>query len=68
MTGVTFVGCNLDNVLVPEDCKVVDGTHKLLEIRKEVVEGKDIFATWIMGESKVPIAKVQPDTVVEEKL
>jgi hypothetical protein len=67
MTGVTFVGCNLDNVLVPEGCKAIDGTHKLLEIHKETVGGEDVFTTWIMSEAKVPIAKVQPDIVVIEE-
>jgi hypothetical protein len=58
MTGVTFVGCNLDNVLVPADCKIVDGTHKLLEICKESVEGKDVYTTWVMSAEKIPMSKV----------
>jgi len=63
MTGVVFVGCNLDNVLVPEGCKVVDGTHKLLEIRKETTKGEDVFTTWVMNTEKVAMYKVSGEVV-----
>ena len=58
MTGVTFVGCNLDNVLVPEDCMVIDGTHNLLEIRKETIKDEDVFTTWVMNTEKIAMSKV----------
>jgi hypothetical protein len=62
MTNVTFVGCNLDNVRVPDGCKIEDGTHKLIEIRRE----KDAYVAWIMSDKGIPVSKLNPDPVVAE--
>ena len=45
MTGVTFKGCNLDNVIVPIGNTVIGGTHKLIQVQNDwedwVLEKKD---------------------------
>lgn len=48
ITGVVFVGCNLDNVIVPKECTMKDCTNKLIQVQKD---GND----WILNPDLTPL-------------
>jgi hypothetical protein len=46
--GVTFIRCNLDNIVIPETCTIEGGTNKLIQVQKD---GED----WILDKDLHPV-------------
>lgn len=59
LEGVTFIKCNLDNVLVPEECEIIGGCHRLIKEQNDLED-------WIVDETLRPIEPV--DKAVFAKL
>jgi len=48
ISGVKFIKCNLDNVVIPEDCTVEGGTNKLISTQND-------GADWFVDDNLAPI-------------
>ena len=48
ITGVKFVKCNLDNVVIPKDCTVEGGCHRWIAAQKD---GSD----WLLDDNLLPV-------------
>lgn len=51
MTGVTFVGCNLDNVLVPDGCVMLDCKNRVIRLQNDLDD-------WLCDEDARPTQPV----------
>ena len=51
LKGVTFIRCNLDNVVVPETCTIEGGTNKLIQVQNDLED-------WILDKDLNPVEPV----------
>lgn len=55
MKGVTFIDCNLDNVLIPAGNTIIGGSRRRLKIQSD---GED----WLLDDNGDALSKVNPGT------
>lgn len=58
MTGVTFIKCNLDNILIPEGNFVIDCSQKRFEIQNDLND-------WIIDENNEPTLPIDHEIFVK---
>jgi len=59
MKGVTFVNCNLDNVIVPEGNTVIDGSRKRFKVQNDLRD-------WLIDENNKPIEPLNKEYWMEQ--
>jgi hypothetical protein len=58
ITGVTFTKCNLDNVVVPKECKINGGCHRWIAAQKD---GED----WLLDDALNPVEPINKATYIK---
>lgn len=56
--GVKFIKCNLDNVVVPKECTIEGGCHRLIQMQKD---GED----WLLDENLNPVEPMNKNDYVK---